>query len=309
MSGRRPGSSAPGVPECWVFLPQLRMDMDDLVERALAAERAGFAGLALMDHLAPPMAEDRPLLDAMTTAAWLLACTRHLRLGHLVLCDGFRAPAVLAKEVVTLDRASGGRFELGLGSGSVPEELDRFGLGALDAAARTRRLGESLEVLTGLFSGEPFDFDGEFHALAGARQRPPPLQPITVVLGGTGPRTMELVARHADWWNLPVHRLGRLEDLRSSAGSARVSVQLMVGFVPQGGDRAAVEEPARRRYGTMGDGLVVGDAAEIRDRFSGLGARGVERVYVWFTDLAPPATIEEFGADVLGAGEAEDASS
>lgn len=293
--------SSSELPECWLFLPQLRMEMDDLVERAVAAEGAGFAGLALMDHLAAPMAESKPLLDAVTTAAWLLARTERLRVGHLVLCDGFRHPAVLAKEAATLQRASGGRFELGLGSGSVPAELDRFGIGRLDAAARTRRLGESLEVLAGLLSGGPVDVAGEFFQLTGAVQQPVPAEPIPVVLGGAGAATMELVARHATWWNLPVHRLDRLGALRPSAGKARVSVQLMVGFVAAGVERAVVEAPARRRYASMGDGLVVGDAAEVRARLVELSALGVARVYVWFTDLAPVATLEAFGAEVLRA--------
>jgi alkanesulfonate monooxygenase SsuD/methylene tetrahydromethanopterin reductase-like flavin-dependent oxidoreductase (luciferase family) len=294
----KPSTSAE-LPECWAFVPQLRMEMGDLLDRARAAERAGFVGLALMDHLAPPMAESRPLLDAMACAAWLLARTDHLRVGHLVLCDGFRHPSLLAKEAATLTEASGGRFELGLGSGSVPEELDRFGVGRLDGSARTRRLGESLEVLAGLWSGEPFDFEGEFFRLSGAQQRPTPRSPIPIVLGGIGPRTMELVARHATWWNLPVHRLDRLEGLRTSTGAARVSVQLMVAFVAEGTDRAEVEEPARRRYASMGEGLLVGDAAEVRRRLSQLATLGVERAYIWFADLAPASTLESFGAEVL----------
>ncbi|MBV8559418.1 MAG: LLM class flavin-dependent oxidoreductase, partial [Acidimicrobiia bacterium] len=116
--------------EFHLFLPQLRMTMDDIVARARAAEAAGFAGVAFMDHLAPPGAEDRPMFDAMATAAWVAAHTARLRIGHLVLCDAFRQPAVLAREVTTIDHASGGRFELGIGSGSVPAELARFGVSA-----------------------------------------------------------------------------------------------------------------------------------------------------------------------------------
>src|SRR5205085_1647385 len=79
-----------------------------------------------------------------------------LTVGHLVLCDAFRHPAVLAREVVTLDNASGGRFELGIGSGSVPAELTRFGVEV--EGRRVDRLGETLEVLKLLWSGEPVDY-------------------------------------------------------------------------------------------------------------------------------------------------------
>ena len=65
-------------PEFWLFLPQMRMSLDALLERALAAEAAGFGGIALMDHLAPPLAESQPMYEAMTLAMWLLARTERL---------------------------------------------------------------------------------------------------------------------------------------------------------------------------------------------------------------------------------------
>src|SRR3954454_9840017 len=105
--------------EFFLFLPPMRMTMDDLVARAAAAEAAGFAGMALMDHLSPPLAAGQPMYEALTTATWLAARTERLVLGHLVLCDGFRHPAVLARQAVTIDHASNGRFELGIGWGSV----------------------------------------------------------------------------------------------------------------------------------------------------------------------------------------------
>ena len=107
-----------------LFLPQMRMSLDDLVERARAAEAAGFEGIALMDHLAPPLATQHDMWEAMTAATWLLARTDALVVGHLVLCDPLRHPAVLARQAATLDHASGGRFELGIGWGSVPAELE-----------------------------------------------------------------------------------------------------------------------------------------------------------------------------------------
>ena len=84
--------------EFWVFLPQMRLSMAQLVERARAAEAAGFSGVAGMDHLTPPMAENQPMFEAMITNTWLASHTEHLRVGSLVLCDSFRHPAVLARE-------------------------------------------------------------------------------------------------------------------------------------------------------------------------------------------------------------------
>ena len=285
------------APEFHLYLPQMRLRLDAMVEQARAAEAAGFVGMAGMDHLAPPLAEQHDMYEALTTNAWLLAHTERLVQGQLVLCDAFRHPSVLAREAVTLDHASGGRFELGIGWGSVVEEFTIYGVGPTSAGERVQRLSETLDILRGLWSGEPIDYDGRFFRLEAARQVPTPLTKIPIVIGGTGKRTMELVAAHADWWNVPIHQLDRLDDMRSSAGGARVSVQQMFAFVPEGVERAAVEEPARRRFGSQS--LVVGGRQEVIDHFSAMRARGVERFYVWFADFAPPATLEAFGAEVI----------
>jgi len=287
------------TPEFHVFLPQMRMGLDVLVERARAAQAAGFGGIALMDHLAPQMAEDQPMHEAMITATWLAAHTETLRVGHLVLCDSLRHPAVLAKQAVTIDHASGGRFELGIGWGSVPDELDAFGIGDTAPSARVRRLAESLEVMTALWSGETVDFEGQFHRVKGGRQQPAPLAKIPLLIGGAGRKTLALVARYADWWNLPIYALDRLEDLRPSAGAARVSVQQLVAFVPDEAGRDRVTELARRRFGIYGAGLVVGDAAQLVDHFTALHDRGVERFYTWFSNFADPEALAAFGADVI----------
>src|SRR6476660_4586884 len=126
--------------EFFLFLPQMRQTFDELAARARAAEAAGFDGIVGMDHLAPPLAADRPMYDAMITNTWLAAQTARLRVGSLVLCDAFRHPAVLAREAVSIDHASGGRYELGIGWGSVPEELATFGVGTTAPAARVQRL-------------------------------------------------------------------------------------------------------------------------------------------------------------------------
>jgi alkanesulfonate monooxygenase SsuD/methylene tetrahydromethanopterin reductase-like flavin-dependent oxidoreductase (luciferase family) len=287
-----------------LFLPQMRMPIEVVADRALAAEAAGFEGIALMDHLAPPMAAQQDMWEAMTLATWLLAKTQSLVVGHLVLCDPLRHPAVLARQAATLDRASGGRYELGIGWGSVPDELDTFGVGAAPSRERVARLGESLDVMRALWTGEPVTYDGRFFRLRDAQQRPAPTRRIPVVVGGAGERTLEVVRAHADWWNVPIQSLGRLDDLRDRVGQARVSAQVMVALVPTEPDRAAVTELVARRFGgsIMGDAAVVGTTDELIEHFGALRARGVERFYVWFTDFAPPETLARFG-DVIAAVE------
>jgi alkanesulfonate monooxygenase SsuD/methylene tetrahydromethanopterin reductase-like flavin-dependent oxidoreductase (luciferase family) len=282
--------------EFWVFLPQMRMSFETLVQRAVAAEAAGFSGFAGMDHLTPPGASDAPMFETMVTNTWLAAKTEALAVGTLVQCDSFRHPAVLAREAVTIDHASGGRFELGIGWGSVADELDAFGIGSIRPADRLGRLRESLEIIEALWSGESFDYQGQYFQLQQVQQRPVPLTKIPIVIGGAGKGTMALVAEHADWWNLHIGIVDRLDEMRSFAGSARCSLQQQIAFVASESDRNAIIETAHRRFG---DTAFVGNAAQCLDYFGGLQDRGIERAYVWFCDFAAPETLLAFGEAVI----------
>lgn len=284
--------------EFQLFLPQMRMTLPTMVERVQIAVDAGFGGVALMDHLAPPMAEAQPMWDAMVAATWLGAKTTGT-VGHLVLCDAFRHPAVLARQAVSLDHATGGRFELGIGWGSVPTEFPTFGVGSTEPRARVDRLTETLEVVQALWSGEQVSYSGAHHSLDDAQQSPAPEHRIPIVIGGAGPRTLGLVARFADWWNLPINKLDRFEELREKTGDARPSLQERVTFVPEGGDRAAIVETAMRRFSDTGH--AVGNAAELVEHYAARSAAGIERTYVWTSDFAAPDTLAEFGETVIGA--------
>jgi hypothetical protein len=110
---------------------------------------------------------------------------------------------------------------------------------------------------------------------------------------------MDLVRRHADWWNVPSHQLDRLPALLPTVGEVRVSVQQMVGFIGADADRDEVTAVSTRRFGHLGSGLVCGDAAQLVEHFGGLSCQGVERFYVWFADFAQPATLVEFAETVI----------
>jgi alkanesulfonate monooxygenase SsuD/methylene tetrahydromethanopterin reductase-like flavin-dependent oxidoreductase (luciferase family) len=280
-----------------LFLPQMRLSFEQLVIRARAAEAAGFVGTTGMDHLAPPLAQDQPMFDAIVTTTMLAAHTERMQLGSLVLCDAFRLPAVLARQAVSIDHASGGRFELGIGWGSVPDEFTTFGVGSTEPRERVARLRETLEVLRALWTGDVVDYDGEYHQLKGAQQRPVPLGHIPILIGGKGPKSLALVREFADWWNIDVSGLHRLDELRPQVGDVRASIQEMVALVPRGGDRDAVTETTRRRFGWGRP--VIGPASELVDHYGQLAHRGIDRVYTWFCDFARPETLAEFGEDVI----------
>jgi alkanesulfonate monooxygenase SsuD/methylene tetrahydromethanopterin reductase-like flavin-dependent oxidoreductase (luciferase family) len=276
--------------EWYLFLPQVRVPVADIVERARHAEASGFTGIAFIDHLEAPGLPDESIWEAMSVATWVAAKTERLRIGHLVLCDAFRHPAVLAKQAVTLSEASDGRFELGLGSGSWPAEFTRFDVGQQDPVARVKQLESHLDVIS-QYWGRGDD--------ATRSQSPLPTHPIPLILGGTGRRMMELVRKYADWWNIPANHIDRLAELAPAAGSARVSIQQMIGFVRRDSDPAKVREVSARRFGNLGSGLVCGDADELSGHFSDLSGQGVERFYVWFADFAAPESLHEFGETVI----------
>jgi alkanesulfonate monooxygenase SsuD/methylene tetrahydromethanopterin reductase-like flavin-dependent oxidoreductase (luciferase family) len=286
-----------------VFLPQLRMSFDTILERTLAAETAGFDSVWLMDHLAAPAGADLETLEGWTTAAALAVRTSRIRIGHLVTCDPFRHPAVLAKMAATVDVLSDGRLELGLGWGSVEAELETYGIDAGGPVERAARLRETLEILPLMFAGEPFDYEGAHFRLAGAIGRPVPVQPkVPVHIGGAGPKlTMPIVRDHADWWNCPSYAIDRLGDLRLAAGGARLSAQHPIALAPDDASRAGVLAVAERRFGAWG-GLVAGTAPAIVDA---LGAEvrdhGVEGFVLQFTDFGRPDTLRHFMEEVAPA--------
>ncbi|OBH52538.1 LLM class flavin-dependent oxidoreductase [Mycobacterium sp. E2479] len=280
--------------EWYLFLPQVRLAAADIADRARHAEASGFGGIAFIDHLEAPGLPGESIWEALGIATWVAAKTERLRIGHLVLCDAFRHPAVLAKQAVTLSEASEGRFELGLGAGSWPAEFTRFDVGQQDPRARVEQLGRHLELIRQYWG------DGDEQA-GPTPQAPRRSYPIPLILGGSGPKMMELVRKYADWWNLPANQLDRLPKLAPAAGTARISIQQMVGFVRSGSDPDTVRQVSARRFGNLGSGLVCGDADELIGHFSGLAAQRVERFYVWFADFAAPESLHEFGESVIKA--------
>lgn len=175
---------------------------------AQAAEALGFATIYFADHLLAEGPErhrdEQPAYDPMVQAALAADATRRIRVGHLVLCNPFRHPAVTARSLATLDELSGGRLVVGIGAGWTESEFSMTGLPFPDVTTRLRMLGEALVCLQGLWGEEPFTFMGEFYRLRDADLLPRPVQrprpPILV--GGSGRGLLRLGALHADAVNI-----------------------------------------------------------------------------------------------------------
>ncbi len=162
------------------------------VERARRIEQLGYSIVHVPDHFRDQLAP----VPALTAAA--MATTR-LRVGSLVFSNDFRHPVVLAKEAATLDALSGGRFELGLGSGWLREEYDQAGISFDAPGTRIERLAEAVAIVKGLLAGERVTLSGRHYAIAGLEGRPRPIQRPhpPILIGGGGQRTLSLAAREA----------------------------------------------------------------------------------------------------------------
>jgi alkanesulfonate monooxygenase SsuD/methylene tetrahydromethanopterin reductase-like flavin-dependent oxidoreductase (luciferase family) len=167
-----------------------------------------FAGGWSNDHLYNPFypehADSPHAFDAFTLLAGLARETTRLRLGTMVAANLVRHPAVVARMAVTIDHLSGGRFELGLGTGWHEREHADHGIDLLPVGARVTAFEEACQVITSLLTEEETTLSGEFYFLDRARSEPKPLQDrIPIVVGASGEqRMLRIVARYADHWNI-----------------------------------------------------------------------------------------------------------
>jgi F420-dependent oxidoreductase-like protein len=213
---------------------------DDWVALAEACERSGVEALFRSDHYVSVMgAGERGSLDAWGTINALAARTSTLRLGTMVSPSSFRHPSVLAKLATTADHVSGGRIELGLGTGWSEIEHTAYGFPFLPMKERMDVLEEQLEIIHDghWSSGEPFSFKGAHYELEDLRVAPLPVQqphPPLIMGGAAGPRAARLAARYADEYNtvMPTldeaaERKARIDAACQSAGRDPIPFSMM----------------------------------------------------------------------------------
>ncbi|WP_336922315.1 LLM class F420-dependent oxidoreductase [Aquipuribacter sp. SD81] len=297
--------------------PQQGASYDDLLAVARTAEECGYGAFFRSDHyLAMGDGDGLPgPTDAWVTLAGLARETSTIRLGTLVTAATFRHPGPLAISVAQVDRMSGGRVELGLGSGWFAREHEAYGLDFPPLGERFDRYEEQLAVVTGLFRtpvGATFSYEGEHYRLVDSPALPKPAQErLPVIIGGGGKaRTPRLAARYADEFNLP---FASLEDARAQFDRVRAACEAVDRDPATMTFSAALtvcvgsdEETVRRRAAAIGkdpDGLRAGGVAGAPDeavatlrRWAGIGC---ERVYVQFLDVHDLDHVREVAEAVL----------
>ncbi|TFC84362.1 LLM class F420-dependent oxidoreductase [Cryobacterium cheniae] len=296
--------------------PQQGASYDDILAVAQATETLGFDAFFRSDHYLA-MGDTAPVLpgptDAWTTLAGLARETRRIRLGTLVSSVTYRPPGILAIQVAQVDQMSGGRVELGLGTGWFEQEHLAYGIPF--PARRFGMLEEQLEIVTGLWEtpvGDRYSFSGEHYTLVDSPALPKPVQArIPVIVGGGGARrTPALAARFATEFNLP---FPEFTDVPAKFAGVRAACAV-IGRDPRelvysaaliavaGADEAAFarraaavgREPAElRAHG------VAGTASEVVDRLGALADDGVECVYLQIMDLSDLDHLDFIAREVM----------
>jgi probable F420-dependent oxidoreductase len=184
-------------------------EWSQLKDRAQAAEELGYDLITVPDHLVMEGPEHQfdpqhLIYDSLVQTAVISEATERIRIGHLVLCNLFRHPAVTAKALASLDHLSGGRMLAGLGSGWTQREFAMTGIEFPDIKPRLRMLDESLTCIKLLWTENEASFSGEFYNLTGGVSWPKPVQKPhpPILLGGGGRGLLRIAAKHADVVNI-----------------------------------------------------------------------------------------------------------
>jgi alkanesulfonate monooxygenase SsuD/methylene tetrahydromethanopterin reductase-like flavin-dependent oxidoreductase (luciferase family) len=179
------------------------------LQKGLALVNEHFDSAWAVDHL---QYEDTPLMEGWTALTYMAALQPKLKFGHAVLSQSFRNPALLAKMAATFQYMSGGRFILGIGAGWKEDEYRAYNYPFPPAGTRVEELDETLQIIKALWQDKKATFQGKHYQVVNAWCEPKPDPLPIIMVGGSKPRMLRLVARYADWWNVS---WTRIEDYRA----------------------------------------------------------------------------------------------
>lgn len=280
--------------------PQLGGTYEEILRAARLAESEGLHSFARSDHLAWDRELSPDATDAFATLAGLARETSSIRLCVLVTPVTFRHPAVIAKNAATIDQMSGGRLDLGVGTGWNEFEHQALGIPFPASTDRWARLEDALGYLQAAFGEGDGKHDGPFYRLD-LDVKPKPTG-INLIVGGSGARrTPRLAAAKADEYNFfvcpPDEATAKIATMRDAAGARDVVATMMGPITIAGSDGELAERlvaAAGRRDITSDEliirwekaGVVFGTPSQVREKIAAFEEAGVERIYLQWLDLA-----------------------
>ena len=262
------------------------------VALARQAEALGFESAWVFDHFhTVPDPTDEITFESFSMLAALAMATTRIRLGHMVVCTGFRNPGLTAKLASTIDVISGGRFELGIGAGWKEDEWLAYGYGFPPLAERLARFGEDLEIITRMLAPGRATYEGTHASVRDAINVPKGIQPrVPVIVGGNGrQKTAGLAVKFADELNLvylpPAEVAEHMAEVRALCD-------------------AAGRDPATLRFSLYLRDEELRHAGQARvDRMGEYAATGLDRAVAFPTRWEPTEeTQARFAEDCLAAG-------
>jgi F420-dependent oxidoreductase-like protein len=263
------------------------------VELARNAEALGFESLWVFDHFhTVPTPTDEITFESFSVLAALAMATERVRLGHMVVCTGFRNPALTAKLSSTIDVISGGRFELGIGAGWKEEEWRAYGYGFPTLGERMAALADHLEVIRAMFGPGRAHYEGRHAHVRGAINVPKGIQAprIPIIVGGNGRRvTAGLAIRFADELNYVFLSAAEIAE-RMAAVRARCETE--------------GRDPATLRFSHYIRDEAMRDAGQARiDTIAGMAEVGLDRIVCFPTRWSPTVEAQaSFAEDCRAAG-------
>ena len=291
--------------------PQQGATYDDLLRVAKASEDLGFDAFFRSDHyLAIGGDGGVGSTDAWVTLAGLARETSRIRLGTLVTPATFRLPGPLAISVAQVDQMSGGRIELGLGTGWYDQEHAAYGIPFPPLGQRFAQLEEQLQIITGLWAAEgSFCFAGKHYQLTDSPALPKPVQKNPpILIGGFGAkRTPRIAATYADEYNVPFHGVQESASAfarvrEACAQTGRSLVQSVAQTVAVGRAEAEVvrrSEAIGQSAGQLRSGGLGGTVAEVVDKLGRFAEAGATRVYFQLLDLSDLDHLELLASEVV----------
>ncbi|QKW37721.1 LLM class F420-dependent oxidoreductase [Actinomadura sp. NAK00032] len=297
--------------------PQQGASYDTQLAVAKAAEDLGFDAFFRSDHfvkMGDVTGEPGPT-DSWVTLGALARETSRIRLGTLVTAATFRYPGPLAIAVAQVDQMSGGRVDLGLGTGWFDQEHTAYGIPFPSLGERFERLEEQLEILTGLWgtpAGETYSFSGAHYTLADSPALPKPARAggPPIIIGGAGAkRTPRLAVRYADEYNVPFHQVretgeafDRVRAASAEAGRTKPMVYSAAQVVCCGRDEAELQRRADaigRQVSELRDNGLAGTPGELVDKIGRFAELGAECLYLQVLDMHDLDHLELLAAEVM----------
>jgi alkanesulfonate monooxygenase SsuD/methylene tetrahydromethanopterin reductase-like flavin-dependent oxidoreductase (luciferase family) len=287
--------------------PHLGGTYDQQLEAARWVETEGLVSFARCDHFLSGGDPTPDATDAFAVLAGLARDTSDIRLCVLVSPVTFRHPAVIAKNAATIDQMSGGRLDLGVGTGWMELEHVNLGLPFPDWSERWERFHDALDYLDAAFGEGHARYEGPHYNLdADVKPKPSGLR---LVIGGSGPkRTPTLAGERADEYNFficpPEEAAAKISTMRAAAGNRRVEPTVMGGALvgrTQSVFQQRLETAAAKRKLTpkeleeryVNNGFPVGTPERVSETVAGLEEAGVERIYVQWLDLDDLDTMKD----------------